>query len=277
MSNQLEVIVTSGGTISKIDDVRHIGNFSGGTTGALIAEEFLRSGATVHYVYGKGAKRPFKSPLVVDHLKSIDGEIERIRQAHKEYNEHAFRLHEYGIETFEEYYDTVKGLLTEKSADAIVLAAAVSDYGARTQSGKISSDLDTMQLELIRNPKVISSVKQWDPRVYQVGFKLLTDVSIDELIDVAYKNGIKTHSNLTVANTVLGGDFKQRATVMITPEPVSCQCTDQHCCTECYTAEYPGVCCLVLVDSQNELVDIDRSAGRGDSRVVGIARSGAQK
>lgn len=218
MSNQLEVIVTSGGTISKIDDVRHIGNFSGGTTGALIAEEFLRSGATVHYVYGKGAKRPFKSSLVVDHLKSIDGEIERIRQAHKEYNEHAFRLHEYGIETFEEYYDTVKGLLTEKSADAIVLAAAVSDYGARTQSGKISSDLDTMQLELIRNPKVISSVKQWDPRVYQVGFKLLTDVSIDELIDVAYKNGIKTHSNLTVANTVLGGDFKQRATVMITPE-----------------------------------------------------------
>ena len=57
----LKVIVTSGGTISKIDDIRHIGNFSSGTTGALIAEEFLKSSAIVHYVYGKNAKRPFRS------------------------------------------------------------------------------------------------------------------------------------------------------------------------------------------------------------------------
>ena len=51
---QLEVLVTSGGTISKVDDIRHVGNFSRGMTGALIAEEFLKKGHKVHYVYGKG-------------------------------------------------------------------------------------------------------------------------------------------------------------------------------------------------------------------------------
>ena len=43
MERKLEVLITSGGTISKIDDIRHIGNFSNGTTGALIAEEFLKN------------------------------------------------------------------------------------------------------------------------------------------------------------------------------------------------------------------------------------------
>lgn len=214
----LEVIVTSGGTISKIDDVRHIGNFSRGTTGALIAEEFLRSGATVHYVHSREAKKPFRSGLVVDPSKPLDEEVERVSAAHQEFNAHSSRLHEHRIETFEDYHDTVQRLLTKEPVDAIVLAAAVSDYGARTQTGKIGSDLDIMQLELVRNPKVISLVKQWNPRVYQVGFKLLSEVGLDQLIDVAYQNGIKNHSNLTVANTIIGGDFKQRATVLITPE-----------------------------------------------------------
>ncbi|HLC97161.1 MAG TPA: phosphopantothenoylcysteine decarboxylase [Candidatus Nanoarchaeia archaeon] len=64
MSRPLEVIVTSGGTISKVDDVRHIGNFSRGTTGALIAEEFLKAGATVHYVYGRDAKGKPKNKVL---------------------------------------------------------------------------------------------------------------------------------------------------------------------------------------------------------------------
>jgi phosphopantothenate---cysteine ligase (CTP) len=214
----LEVIITSGGTISKLDDVRHIGNFSRGTTGSLIAEEFLKSGATVHYVHGREAKRPFRSALVVDPTKPKDEEIERVARAYDEFCQYADRLHEHRIETFEEYFETVQRLLTEGSPDAIVLAAAVGDYGGAGQEGKISSSEEVLRLELQRNPKVISLVKQWNPRVFQVGFKLLSRSGLDNLIDVAYQNGIKTHSNLTVANTLIDGDFKRRATVFITPE-----------------------------------------------------------
>ncbi|MBI1968535.1 methyltransferase domain-containing protein [Candidatus Woesearchaeota archaeon] len=218
MSRPLEVIVTSGGTISKIDDVRHIGNFSRGTTGALIAEEFLKSGATVHYVYGRDAKKPFRSALAVDPTKLREREIERVARAYEEFHQYAPRLHEYSIETFEDYFSTVKKLLTEGTSDVIVLAAAVSDYGGVGCAGKISSDADVLRLELPRNPKIISLVKQWNPRVFQVGFKLLSRSSLDQLIAVAYEQGIKNHSNLTVANTVIDGDFKKRATFFITPE-----------------------------------------------------------
>ena len=215
----LEVIVTSGGTISKLDDIRHIGNFSRGTTGALIAEEFLKSGATVHYVHGREAKRPFRSALVIDPTKSKDEEIERAAQAYDEFTQYADRLHEHRIETFEEYFDKVKGLLNQGSPDVLVLAAAVGDYGeAGYKEGKISSGEEVLRLELLRNPKVISLVKQWNPKVFQVGFKLLSRSNIDNLIDIAYQHGIKNHSNLTVANTLIDGDFKKRATVLITPE-----------------------------------------------------------
>lgn len=214
----LEVIITSGGTISKLDDVRHIGNFSRGTTGALIGEEFLKSGATVHYVHGKNAQRPFRSALVVDPAKPKEEELERVAKAYDEFNQYADRLHEHAIETFEEYYNTVQRLLTNNSPDAIVLAAAVGDYGGTGQEGKISSDEEFLTIELPKNPKVISLVKQWNPRVFQVGFKLLSRSTLDNLIDVAYQHGIKNHSNLTVANTLIYGDFKKRATVFITPE-----------------------------------------------------------
>ncbi len=218
MSQPLEVIVTSGGTISKLDDVRHLGNFSRGSTGACIAEEFLKAGARVHYVYGREAKRPFRTALIVDPAKQKDEELMRVACAYDEYHQYSNCLYEYGIETFEEYMDTVKKLLTEGSPDVIVLAAAVGDYGGIDQKGKLSSDENLLRLELTQNPKVISLVKQWNPNVFQVGFKLLSRASLDTLIDVAYLHGIKNHSNLTVANTLIEGDFKKRATVFITPE-----------------------------------------------------------
>jgi len=216
--SKLEVLITSGGTISKIDDVRHIGNFSKGTTGALIAEEFLRNNAVVHYVYGSGAKRPFRKDLELNLEKSFDKEIERIKEVKEEFDNYKSNLHEYSIETFDDYYGTVKDILTKKPIDVAVLAAAVSDYGAKQAEGKISSDMDTMQLELYKNPKIISLVKEWKPDVFQVGFKLLSGVKIEELIDIAYQHGIKNHSNLTVANTVVEGNFNKRAIVLITPE-----------------------------------------------------------
>jgi phosphopantothenate-cysteine ligase len=214
----MELIVTSGGTIARIDDVRHIGNFSEGTTGALIAEEFLRRGAVVHYVHNRRAKRPFRDGLVVDPARPLDEELAKVAQSYRAFHEHAAGLREYPFETFEEYHETVRDLLTTKPVDAIVLAAAVSDYGTNARPGKLSSEEDNLSLELVKYPKVISLVKQWNPRVFQVGFKLLANARHDELVETAYRHGLRNRSDLTVANTVLGGGFKKRVTVLITPE-----------------------------------------------------------
>lgn len=213
----LEVLVTSGGTIAKIDDVRHLGNFSSGTTGSLIAEEFLRRGANVHYVYGKNAKRPLRESLKMNPTKPIEEELGRLSEAYVNFNAYRSHLEEYPITTFEEYYERVKGILTEKKMDVVVLAAAVGDYGYSAQNGKLSSDEDKLTLKFVRNPKIISLVKEWGPQVYQVGFKLLSRASEEELIETAYKHGVKNKSDLTVANTLVDGSFAKRKIFFVTP------------------------------------------------------------
>lgn len=217
-SKPLEVLITSGGTISKIDDVRHIGNFSSGTTGALIAEEFLKHGAIVHYVHNKYSKRPLRENLILDPNKNINDEIEKIKKARQEYTIYSPSLIEYAIETFDEYYETLKTILKTKPIDAVVLAAAVSDYSAIYSQGKISSDKEDLSIKMKKNPKVISLIKTWKPDVFQVGFKLLADVDSDELINTAYNHGIKNNSNLTVANSINNSNFKDRTTYFLTPE-----------------------------------------------------------
>lgn len=215
---KLKVIITSGGTISRIDDVRHIGNFSNGTTGMLIAEEFLRQGCEVHYIYNKYSKRPFREELRIDPDHDLDQEISRVAKVVHEFNSLKVNLYEYPFETFEEYYDLVKDLTCSLNADVIILVAAVSDYGAKRVLGKISSDREDLNIELQKYPKVISEIKKWNPNIFQVGFKLLSDVATKDLIDTAYRHGIKNRSNLTVANVVRSGDFSKRINILITPE-----------------------------------------------------------
>jgi len=217
MKDNLEVIVTSGGTISRIDDVRHVGNFSTGKTGAEIAEEFLKNGADVHYIYGNNAQRPFRRDMSLDPNKGFFKESCKALRAYSQFQSNQSRLKEYSVPTFDEYYSTVKDVLMNNPVDVIVLGAAVGDYGAEYNNGKISSDKDKLVIEMSRNPKVISEIKNWKNDVYQVGFKLLADVNEGYLIDVAYNHGLKNNSDLTVAN-LKTNDPENRPVFFVTPQ-----------------------------------------------------------
>jgi phosphopantothenate-cysteine ligase len=218
MKEILEVLITSGGTIEQVDDVRHIGNFSNGTTGALIAEEFLKQGWGVDYLHAKNAERPFRREMNLDPNKSFEEETKRLKKVYDEFKEYDGNLTEYSFLTFEDYHNQVKRLLTENKIDAVVLAAAVSDYGCEKQNGKIGSDSDELVIKMKRNPKVISEVKKLKPHVFQVGFKLLSGVFDEELIETAYKHGLKNKSDLTVANSINNRDIAKSRTYIIFPE-----------------------------------------------------------
>jgi len=214
----LEVLVTSGGTIAKIDDVRHLGNFSSGTTGSLIAESFLKNNIVVHYVYGKNAKRPFREALKMNPKEPKQKELERLSKAYETFSQYSTNLHEYPILTFEDYYSTVKKIITEKPLDVVVLAAAVGDYSYKQKEGKISSDEDKLVLEFTKNQKVISKIKEFNPNIYQVGFKLLSRVSNEELVETAYKHCLKNNSDMVVANSLENGDFSSRKIFLVFPD-----------------------------------------------------------
>lgn len=54
-----------------------------------------------------------------------------------------------------------------------------------------------------KTPKVISYVKQWNPNIKLVGFKLLVNVPQEELIKVARASLVKNHADYILANDLV--------------------------------------------------------------------------
>ena len=215
------VVVTSGGTISPIDDVRHIGNFSSGEFPARIAESCLLSGAETIYLHAKGARLPFLKGLSISPSRPLYKELARmlpLRGLFK-YFERNGLLRFVEIATVPEYADALKNILGSEPIDIVFLGMAVSDYGFARAPGKISSSAEELTLTLTRNMKVIKQVKDWtkDP-VFQIGFKLLSGAPVEDLINTAYLSLIENHSNLILANDLAEIRKGERAAYLVTPE-----------------------------------------------------------
>ena len=125
---------------------------------------------------------------------------------------------------------TIKKLLTENKIDYFIHSMAVSDYTVdyvttaeslasnidnninnnvlelickhenKLNDSKISSNEENLIIKLKKTPKIISLIKNISPSTYLVGFKLLDNVSEENLIDTAFKLKEKNNCNLVVAN-----------------------------------------------------------------------------
>lgn len=73
---------------------------------------------------------------------------------------------------------------------------------------KISSQADYQVLFLKKTPKVISLVKQWNPSIQLIAFKLLVNVSKEELFQVARSSLKKNQADYILANdlTMISAD-----------------------------------------------------------------------
>lgn len=215
-----KVIVTAGGTIEPIDDIRHIGNFASGKFPSRIAEECLERGADVIYIHAKSAMLPFEREFKIDLSESTEKELVRIKEIKKKYNILNKKLHPMPIKTVSDYKETVKEQLDKGDIDIIFLSMAVSDYRVdNPKKGKISSKNEELTIKLKRNPKIITKIKEWSGApIFQVGFKLLSNVSEEELAETGYESGLSNKSNLTVANDLQNTKDKARSILMITPE-----------------------------------------------------------
>ena len=197
----MKIVITAGGTSERIDDVRTITNSSTGSLGfaigtAFAAEEKIEK---IYYLHGKRAVWP-------DDEKVVPIEIG-------------------GVMDLE---DNLTKVLTEDKIDAVIHAMAVSDYmvhqvttldklmgtedpdHAQDLSGnKISSDIDDLIIHMKRSPKVISIIKELSPETTLVGFKLLSGVPHEELIDVGYRLLQKNKCDFVMANDLqeIGKDY----------------------------------------------------------------------
>lgn len=199
----MNVVVTGGGTLAPIDDVRQIANASTGRFSAEISEAALRRGAEVWHVSAPGAQRPLVRQAVLD-LESGDpeGEFRRLEALRGEYQRLKGRLHLRILETgtVGEYASVLRSVLTGQRIDLAFLAMAVSDFEPEPTGGKIRSDLAELVLRCRPAPKVIRSVKDWAPGVFLVGFKLLSGSTPEVLVEEALAACRANRADATVAN-----------------------------------------------------------------------------
>ena len=187
----MKLLITSGGTSEKIDQVRSITNHSTGQLGALIAESFLAQGDQVTLVTTQNAVKPAAHPnLTIQIIENVQDLLETMQPLVKT---HDVLIHSMAVSDYTPIY--MAGF------DQITASQDLTEFLNKTNvQGKISSKDEYQVLFLKQTPKIISRVKNWNPNIRLIGFKLLVGVSKEELLTVARASLAKNQAEIIVAN-----------------------------------------------------------------------------
>jgi len=133
----VNILVTAGGTFEKIDNVRGITNLSSGKMGIAIASQAVKMGANVKVIYTK-----------------------------KNEDSHNFEYI---------YAPSADDILNEskkniKWADIFICAAAISDFKVKKVSSTKIKKSDSLSLDLIRNIDVLKEITKLKNKPFCVGF-----------------------------------------------------------------------------------------------------------
>ena len=187
----MNILITSGGTSEKIDRVRSITNHSTGRLGKIIAETFLDKGDQVTLVTTPKAVRPAAHPNLT--IVQIENVAELLESLEPLVHTHDVLIHAMAVSDYTPVYMT--GL------EAVAASSDMAEFLNKTNSeSKISSQDDVQILFLKKTPKIISLIKKWNPDIRLIGFKLLVDVSDEELLKTARASLIKNQAEIIVAN-----------------------------------------------------------------------------
>ena len=187
----MKILVTSGGTSEAIDRVRSITNHSTGRLGLVITEALIKAGHEVCLITTSQAIKPVSHPnLKIIEIKNTLDLLEEMRNLVKDYQ---VLIHSMAVSDYTPVYMT--------SIDEVQASQDISEFLTKHNTEtKISSKEDAQILFLKKNPKIISLVKEWNPKIHLIGFKLLVDVTEDHLIDVARESLKKNQADIIVAN-----------------------------------------------------------------------------
>ncbi|MBX9599142.1 MAG: bifunctional phosphopantothenoylcysteine decarboxylase/phosphopantothenate--cysteine ligase CoaBC [Burkholderiales bacterium] len=177
-----KIIITLGATVEPIDPVRYISNHSSGKMGLALINAALNRGAQVTAIHGKLAINLPDHPYL-QKIKALSAD---------EMLEHALT---HSIDT-----------------DMIIACAAVADYKvANYAPQKIKKNGERITLELIKNPDIISIVKEKFPQLLSVGFAAETEQVIEHAqaklktknLDAIIANNVSQQQVFDQDNTVV--------------------------------------------------------------------------
>jgi phosphopantothenoylcysteine synthetase/decarboxylase len=197
----MNFLVTAGNTQTPIDKVRCLTNiFSGRTGGRIAVAAAGRGHAVTHFT---------SHPEIIPELAG-GVELPAGRWTLRPYR------------TFDELNALMEETIPGGRFDAIVHAAAVSDYALAgvfapgpagemidVAAGKVKSHHPELWLRLVPTPKLIDRVRRlWGFAGTLVKFKLEVGLTEAELAEVAERSRVQSEADLMVANTLEGmNDF----------------------------------------------------------------------
>ncbi len=193
----MKILVTAGNTQTPIDKVRCLTNIFSGKTGARIAIEAVRRGHNVVH---------FNShPEVIPEL-ALEIPLPPGRWQLQRYR------------TFDDLSRLMRSTIPNGGFDAIIHAAAVSDYALEgifakndkgeltdVSAGKVKSHHPELWLKLVPTPKLVDRIRgEWGFKGVLVKFKLEVGLSDSQLLEVAEQSRVQSDADLMVANTLEG-------------------------------------------------------------------------
>ena len=147
------VVVTGGGTIEKIDDVRYLTNFSSGKMAEALVTALFAKGADVCYIT---TREPQDIPPV--HVIKVESAEEMLQ-----FTQDAIRIAKKGILTKPSFHSETNQPELIQKTPWLFMVAAVSDFSpAFPQQGKLKkSNLgDEWSLQLKLNPDILKTLNK---------------------------------------------------------------------------------------------------------------------
>ena len=160
------ILVTAGGTQESIDPVRYIGNRSSGKMGYAIAEQAVRMGAKVILV---SAPTSLPIPSGVDFI-SVDSAVSMQEAVEARYND----------------------------VNVVIMAAAVSDFRVLHKAEQKIKKMESMTIELVKNPDILQGLGSKKSHQILVGFAAETE----HVIKYGQDKVAKKNLDMLVANDV---------------------------------------------------------------------------
>ena len=218
----MKILVTSGGTGEAIDSVRSITNHSTGRLGKIITEALLAAGHEVCLITTPSALKPEPHPhLTILEIKNTNDLLLQMKELIQDYQ---VLIHSMAVSDYTPVYMT--GL------EDVQASSDLEEFLRKeNKEAKISSNDEVQVLFLKKTPKIISLVKEWNPAIHLIGFKLLVNVSEDHLIEVAQASLIKNKADLIIANDLRHISEKQHLAYFVEQDHLQTALTKEEIAT----------------------------------------------
>ena len=162
----INILISAGATLEKIDDARAITNLSSGKMGIAIANQAWKLGANVTLIKAATNVVPYAK------IKTIN----------------AFS------------HEDMQNAITEEieKNSIFISVAAVSDYSPIPKIGKIKKNEKKLHLSLTRNIDILGTIKSNYPKVFCVGFA----AESENIAEYAKKKLIAKNIDLIIGNEI---------------------------------------------------------------------------